>query len=62
MISFGGQVTADDYVAARKLHMQERGLFILLIAAVQLFVRLFYLPRRVRSVYSQLTGRLGPPV
>jgi hypothetical protein len=88
MITFGGQLTADDYVAANKLHMQKRGwkrvlwivfwvllgvgallaaditvqdpkagltplLLILFIAAVQLFVRLFYLPRRVRHVYSQ---------
>lgn len=88
MIKFGGQLTADDYVAANKLHMQKRGwrrvmwivfwvllgvgallsadiaiqdpkaglpplLLILLIAAVQLFVRLFYFPSRVRRVYSQ---------
>jgi hypothetical protein len=88
MITFGGQLTADDDVAANKLHMQRRGwqrvrwivfwvllgvggllsaeiavqdpkagltplLLILFIAAVQLFVRLFYLPRRVCRVYSQ---------
>jgi hypothetical protein len=88
MISFGGQVTADEYVAAHQLHRQQRGwkrvgwvvvrvllgvggllsadiavqnpkvgltplLLILPIAAVQLVVRLVYLPRRVRSVYSQ---------
>ena len=88
MITYGGQLTADDYIAANKLHMRKRGwkrvawvvfwvllgvgallsadvairdpnsglpplLLILLIAVTQLFVRLFYLPRRVRRVYSQ---------
>jgi len=88
MIKFGGQLTADDYLDANKLHMRQRGwkrvlwiafwvllgvgallsadiaiqdpnaglpplLLILLIAGVQLVVRLFYLPRRVRRVYSQ---------
>ena len=88
MISFRGELTADDYVAANKLHMRRRGwrravwvvfwvllgvgallsadiavqdpkaglpplLLILFIAVVQLFVRLLYLPRRVRRVYSQ---------
>lgn len=88
MIKFGGELTADDYVAANNLHLRKRGwkriawivfwvllgvgallsadiaiqepdvglpplLLILFIAALQLFVRLFYVPRRVRRVYSQ---------
>jgi len=88
MITYGGQLTADDYIAANRLHMKQRGwkrmawivfwvvlgvgallfadmaiqdpntgltplLLILLVAATQLFVRLIYLPRRVRRVYSQ---------
>jgi YcxB-like protein len=88
MIPYTGQLTADDYLAANRLHMQKRGwrrvvsvvfwvllgvgallsadvaiqdpasglpplLLILLIAIVQLVVRLIYLPRRVRRVYSQ---------
>jgi len=88
LIKFGGQLTADDYVAANKLHMRKRGwkrigwivfwvllgvgallsadiaiqdpsagllplLLILFIAATQLFVRLLYLPRRIRNVYGQ---------
>jgi hypothetical protein len=88
MITYGGQLTADDYLAANKLHMRQRGwkrvawivfwvllgvgallfadvaiqdpnagvlplVLILLVAATQLVVRLIYLPRRVRRVYSQ---------
>jgi hypothetical protein len=88
MIKFAGQLTADDCIAANKLHMQKRGwkrvawivfwvfmgvgtllaaditvqdpstglpylLLFLFIAALQLFLRLIYLPRRVRRVYAQ---------
>ncbi len=88
MITAAGQFTADDYVAANKLHMQQRGwkrvawivfwvvlgvgallsadvavqdpdagltplLLILLVAALQLFLRIVYVPRRARRLYRQ---------
>jgi len=98
MITAAGQFTADDYVAANKLHMQQRGwkrvawivfwvvlgvgallsadvavqdpdagltplLLILLVAALQLFLRIVYVPRRARRLYRQqrnLRCRLSP--
>jgi len=87
-ITYAGQLTADDYIAANKLHMQKRGwkrvawmaiwfvlglgavlsadiavqdpsaglpplLIILSIVGLQLFLRIIYLPRRARHIFSQ---------
>ncbi len=88
MITIAGQLTADDYVAANRLHMQKRGWkrlawilvwsflalgalasgliaiqdprtglptfsILVVVALLNVFVRMVYLPRRARRVFSQ---------